>query len=451
LAGDGTRELREQLGAELRRLRRARGLSQDDLATAAGYSGSRAAISRVETGRGLLPDGMVAPADRVLGADGALVRLQREAWAAEQHSRVDERVPGVGAAGAGQDEPAGPPAQGTDAGGMVDATDRRQVLQTAGSLTAAEVVAVLAQRVATADPTPLDLGNIEAAVMRAAEDYQVLPDRFELRTRLEQEHLGVEALLDRRLSMTVRDQLTVHAGRYCYYLAWLTFNIGDDRAARVYSTMARHHAAEAPDPLLVGSVAELRSGLAEFAGAHEVAADIAAQARKDPAAHPYARPALAAFEARAAAQLRQPDRARAALADMEVDLWSGPLLPGPDLFGEEAAQAWLAIVLGRLGEGEAAEGHARASLTMLAATGEPFLIAGTCTALATAFLHRRRPEPEQAAAAAAQALRTGPSRAITDKATRTWRDLNARWGDLPAVRDLGEMVAAARRALPAAV
>jgi hypothetical protein len=430
-----TRNDRPALGrftARYKALVAERGTNFTRLSKATGYS--HAHVAGAAKGRTVPSEKLVVELDAALAAGGELLALWDEADRERTAHRRRTRGVDTGSVGG-----APSPQAGLVRPEEADDTDRRQL----GGLTVAQTVSLLADRIAKADPTPLNLGQIGAAVQAASEAFASAP-RAQLRARLEPEHLAVEALLDRRLSRRVRDELTVYAGLYCCFLSTLAYGTGDDAAALAYVTIGDHHAAECGEPLLAGSVAEARTDLVPaFA-----AADVAARARQA-ACHPYLRPFLAAKEARAAAQLGQPERARAALADMEAEIWTGPALPGPDVLDEEAAHAWTAITLTALGEGEAAEGHARSSLRLLAGGGKVFLVSGTYSALADAFLRRRRPDPEQAAAAAEAALRTGPGRLSVDRAERTWQQLASRWGTLPAVRDLGELVTSARKALPA--
>ncbi len=432
-------------GQELRRLRQGAGLTQSQLAARLGYAGGHTTISKLETG-GRVPDADFAlRAGRVLGGAEELLRCCTVAQAAALRQRADLLAkPSPGAVDERPEPPA--PWEHDTLSTEGDTTDRRQIL-VGGGLTAALTVQTLADRIATADPTPLQRAQIAANVAKASAARSTAP-RAQLRRQLEPEHLAVEALLDRRLSRDAREELAVYAGLYCYFLGWLAQGTHDEQAAVAYATLCAHHAAETRDPMLLGAAAELRSGIAPAS----VAGDIAGQAWRDPSVDPYVQPFLAAIEARAAAGLRQPDRAREALAAMEEGVWSGPEQPGPHVFDEEAGHAWMGIVLVELGQGEAAEGHARSSLRLLAGSDLPYHAAGTLNMLARACLRRRRPEPEQAADATGRALGLldgRPSRTAIESAERTWRELTVRWGSLPAVRDLGEQVAVHRAALPA--
>jgi transcriptional regulator with XRE-family HTH domain len=429
--------------AELRGRRKAAGLTQDELAALAHYPTSgRSIISKAENGRELPSPDFVDAVDKALAVGGVLVELRRAARAAELRGQADDLT----GSPALVDESAGTPALWSEHAAMVeeDATDRRQLIQ-AGGLTAAATVQALAERIATADPTPLRRAQIAADVQRASEARATAP-RAQLRAQLEPEHLRVEALLDRRLSRKVREELATYAGLYAYFLGWLARGTGDDDAAVAYATLCSHHADETRDPMLLGAAAELRSSLT----ASVISVEIAGRAWRDPAVDPYVRPFLAAKEARAAARLRLPDRAHEALTAMESTVWTGAPQPGPLIFDEEACHAWLGIVLVELGQGEAAEGHARSSLRLLVASDAPYLAAGTLNMLARSFLRRKHPDPEQAADATEQALALlmdRPSRSGIEAADQAWRKMAARWPDLAAVHDLGEQVAEARRAL----
>lgn len=77
-------------------------------------------------------------------------------------------------------------------------------------------------------------------------------------------------------------------------------------------------------------------------------------------------------------------------------------------------------------------------------------VSGSHTALALTFLNRQQPDPEQAAAAAQQALivlADAPTRGSLQRTTEIWHDLHTRWPELPAVRDLGDVVDQSRRSL----
>lgn len=409
MADDGT-----ELRRDLRQRRNVLGISQRELAARVGYG--RDYVSKIEAGERLPSEEAVRALDRELGAGGSLVELRGRTWLRRQAERA-----GVTDAGSG------------------DAVNRREALALGGAAFATEI----SNRIARADPTPMTVRELAADVQALAADYPVTPYAT-LAPRVETGWRDVEMLLDSRLSPMVRRRLTLLAGQYAYYAGQIGFATGDDRAAGAYLSLAGQHAAEVDDVPLAGSVAAVDSMLSYFTGDYATAADIAGAARGR--ADPYIRPKLAACEARAAVRAGRTDDARAALLDMEASVWTGEPQPGPEMVDEEAVHAYAAIVAGYLGDGERAEDHARESLAMLARKpGQYVQGGGTYAALGRAHLRRRRPDPEQAASAASTALDVlggQPSRTVRQQVNELRRELSSRWPDLPAVRDLGDQVAA---------
>ncbi len=328
----------------------------------------------------------------------------------------------------------------------------------------ARSAADLSRSIAAADPDPLSLDQAEAQINRIAAVYRTTP-HGDLMDAMGPEWQKIEKVLDRRVSPRVRARLTLVAGQYAFYLGTLAFDLGDDDTARGLLTVASQHAAQAKDllpassprrsdvSLLAGSVAAIRSSVAYFSGSYGEAADIAAQAREG--AHPFARPILAGCEARAAVLAHRPDDAYATLADMQEHVWDGAIMPGPNPGEAAFVHSFLAIALAHLGNGVEAEPHAKTSLELEIAAGPDHYvqIGGNYTALARTYLRRPEPDPERAADATQQALLAvegRPTRGVVQRAGEMWRQLDARWPELPAVRDLGEIVKTSGRALQAA-
>lgn len=329
-------------------------------------------------------------------------------------------------------------------------TDRREFVELGVLTVAAGVAAEVSRRVAGADPDPLTLDELDERLDQIGASYTTAPH-----TALTPLIVGgwrdSERLLDSRLSGRVRNRVTLMAGLFAFYGGRLAFNLGDDGSARRFASLAELYARDANDPLLTGSVASLQTSIAYYTGRHTAAAEIAAQARAG--AHPYLRARLAAYEARARAAAGQHDQARQALRDMQESVWAGESQPGTEPFGEELVHTFVAVVSGRLGDGEIAEPHARRSLTILQATGGGYEdIGGTYNALAQSYLRRARPDPEQAADAASRALAAlegRPTRTVIQRSGQIWQELGARWEGQRAVVELGERLQAHRRALPA--
>ncbi|WP_322768973.1 helix-turn-helix transcriptional regulator [Frankia sp. Cr1] len=436
-------DLRTRLGAEIRRLREAAGLSQEELSDQLGYAAGRNYVSRIENGRDLASEEWTRAVDQQLGANGSLVALRFEVWRTDQLRRIEEKatVLGVDSAVA----LAAPSQQGEE-----DGVDRRQMLQ-AGCFTTAVVAADLSNQIAAADPSPFTLHEISIDLHRIAETYNTTP-RAQLVPRVEAGWLGVEKLLDTRISAKLRKRLTGHAGWYAYYLGTLAFDLGHDQATGAYLSLAGQHATEASDRLLAGSVAAMDSAFAYFNRQYALAADIAAEAR--PHADPHIRPFLAANEARASAMARRPEPARVALEDMQTHALASDATPGPTTIDEEGVHSMLAVVLAHLGDGEAAAAHAGRSLELLSGTGQFGETGGTYNALCRAFLRRPDPDPEQAAAAAHAALTVidgRPVRWVIQSTAQLWREMERRWPELPAVQDLGEVLVSSRKALAPAL
>jgi transcriptional regulator with XRE-family HTH domain len=449
---------RVQLAARIKELMAERGISYAKLARATTYT--ERYLKLVVRGTEVPSPTVINKIDDALGAGKELVALRARALREQQAERHGLRLPSdrevAGTGGELVEWQARVEAR--EKTGEVSPPDRRQALQ-AGGLAAAE----LSRRIARANPDPLDLDDYEVDIHRVATIYRTTPHEH-LAAAIVPTWREVENILDDRISPRVRGQLTLIAGQYAFYLGYLGFDLGDDDAARRFLRLASQHATEAAEllparsslhsdvTLLAASVVAVRSSVAYFTGRYAAAADLAAEAQDG--AHPYVAPILAACEARAAARAGRPDDARRALQDMQDTVWRGTVMPGPVMLDEETAQAFLAVVNALLGAGEIAEPHARRSLELLDSDPDHYVqIGGTYNALCRAYLRRRDPDPEQAADAAGKALaivKGRPNRSVVQQAGQMYRQMQVRWPELPAVRDLGELVASSRKALPAA-
>ncbi|WP_261565303.1 DNA-binding protein [Frankia gtarii] len=439
---DDVEGLKQQLAARFRQLQERHDLSGVQLEARTRYDRKNASAIR---NNGRLPARHVLQAyDDVFGTAGELTGLGDRIRAADQALRLGE-LRARAEAGGGQDQD-GPAREAEEE----TTTDRREFVQ-AGALTvAAGIAAEVSRRVASADPDPLTLDELDERLDDIGSRYTTMPH-----STLTPLVLGgwrdAERLLDSRLSARVRARVTVMAGLFSFTAGRLAFNLGDDAAARRFASLAELYARDVDDPLLSGSVATLKTSIAYYTGRHTAAADIAGQARAG--AHPYLRARLAAYEARARAAAGQHEQARQALRDMQDTVWLGEPMVGTEPFGEEMIHTFVAVVSGRLGDGELAEPHARRSLAILQATDGGYEdIGGTYNALAQAFLRRRRPDPEQAADAASHALAAlegRPTRTVIQRTGQLWQELGARWEGQRAVVELGERLQVHRQALPA--
>jgi hypothetical protein len=323
----------------------------------------------------------------------------------------------------------------------VSPTNRRDALR---GLTLGVLAAELSRKIATADPDPLSVDEYEMDVHKVAAAYFTTPHQQTV-DQLAPSWETVERLLDTRLSAGPRKRLTNVAGWYAFYLGLANFDLGDDETAIGFLRLSTQHADETGDLLLSGSSAAIRSSVAYFNDAYDLAYDLAGPSQAE--AHAYTRPILAGCTARAAARAGKSGEARLTLQDLEGNVWSGGLMPGPNPANAAFAHGFHAVTLASLGDGTRAEEHARVGLASQMAGGEGQFVqlAGKWTTLAQTYLRRPYPEPEQTADAvlrAVAALDGRYSRTVVQNAQRLSRELDGRWPDLPRVKDLGEAIAA---------
>ncbi|OHV58684.1 helix-turn-helix domain-containing protein [Pseudofrankia sp. BMG5.36] len=326
----------------------------------------------------------------------------------------------------------------------VSPTDRRDALR---SLALGVLAAEISRKIAAADPDPLSLDDYEMDVHRVAAAYFTTPHP-QILADLAPNWQQVESLLDTRLSSSTRKRLTNVAGWYAFYLGLASFDVGDDKAARGFLSLSSQHAAETGDLLLSGSSAAIRSTVAFFNDAYDLAYEIAGPSQQK--THPYTRPILAGCAARAAAQAGRTDDAHQALRDLESGVWQGGVMPGPNPGNAAFLHDFHAGAFARLGDGVRAEEHARVGLAAQMDTDPSHFVqvAGKWSTLARTYIRRPQPEPEQAASAALNAIATlggRPHRPGARNARQMYRELNGRWPDLPAVKDLGDAIAALPR------
>ncbi|WP_261574429.1 helix-turn-helix domain-containing protein [Frankia gtarii] len=221
---DDVEGLKQQLAARFRQLQERHDLSGVQLEARTRYDRKNASAIR---NSGRLPARHVLQAyDDVFGTAGELTGLGDRIRAADQALRLGE-LRARAEAGGGQDQD-GPAREAEEE----TTTDRREFVQ-AGALTvAAGIAAEVSRRVASADPDPLTLDELD------------------------------ERLLDSRLSARVRTRVTVMAGLFSFTAGWLAFNLGDDAAARRFASLAELYARDVDDPLLSGSVATLKTSIA---------------------------------------------------------------------------------------------------------------------------------------------------------------------------------------------
>jgi tetratricopeptide (TPR) repeat protein len=172
----------------------------------------------------------------------------------------------------------------------------------------------------------------------------------------------VEQLLDARQSLKDRAHLTLLGGQLTYFLARLSFNLGDYAAARRHAVLAWEYAEDVSQPVLCASVRTLQGTIAYYAGKPQRSLDLLRAA--EPYDTPYTRARIAANTARAHAALGDRPGAERALATMERHLVDVPVQPGDSPYTPGTAMSALASTLVRLGDGEAAEAYARQAVAL---------------------------------------------------------------------------------------
>jgi hypothetical protein len=252
----------------------------------------------------------------------------------------------------------------------------------------------------------------------------------------------VERFLDARQSLQDRAHLTLLGGQLTYFLARLSFNMGDYAAARRQAVLAWQYAEDVGQPVLCASVRTLQGTIAFYAGQHRKALDLLRAAGAYDT--PYNRSRIAANAARAYAVLGDRPRAERALAAMERHLVDLPVQPGSSPYTTAAAMAAMAGTFTRLGEGEAAEAYARRAVALHHVPGVRdtlFEDRGNATLnLAASLVLRRRPEPEEAARLCIEAIAVPEAQrteTVRKRAVELCRLLGP-WRTNPAVKDFAD-------------
>ena len=468
---------RADLGAEVRRLRAAQGLSLNALAKLVRCSSSH--LSEVENGRKLPSVGLIRNLDRVLktaGDEGLVERF----WGAvaeqtvERHDRQARRRQAAEKRGAPpsasvQPQPTGLVPNAETASGvspasatfLVEPQARGREVKSANRRTAIKAITVMGGvgalggrqlLIAAADAAvaayrkraqvdPMTLEELDQDVERFALDCLGVP-HAELFPQVCYDWQQVERFLDARQSLKDRAHLTLLGGQLTYFLTRLSFNMGDYAAARKHAVLAWQYAEDVEQPVLCASVRTLQGTIAFYAGQHQKSLDLlrAAEAYDTP----YNRSRIAANTARAYAVLGDRPRAERALAAMERHLVDLPPQPGDSPYTTATAMSALASTLTRLGAGQTAEAYARQAVALHnapAVKNIPFEDRGNATLnLAASLVLRRQPEPVEAARLGIEAIAVPEAQrteTVRKRAVELYR-LLGRWHMSPAVKDLAD-------------
>jgi hypothetical protein len=300
-----------RLGAEMRRLRLTAGMTQAELAALLpGYDleSMRSIISKCERGRAAPSTVVIGLLDEVLDAGGVLVALLRDVRARGLHVRA-LRLQLVGSAEIAGPDGAHWPREATN---EMD-QDRREF-----GLTLAAIVALageVSDEIATADPTPRRLEQMEADADKLRDDLYTVPAKVLVQQAATQWH-SAHLALARPVSTPVRSRLLVLAGTLACRAASLGRVRGDLTVMRQFGVLAGQYADESGDPLLIGQVAALRSRAAFSSGQFAKAAALAGAGQA--AAHPGQRARLAAYHAEALGAAGRGGEAYAALDEMRL-------------------------------------------------------------------------------------------------------------------------------------
>jgi transcriptional regulator with XRE-family HTH domain len=316
---------------------------------------------------------------------------------------------------------------------------------------AADAAIVASRKRACVDPMTLE--ELDQDVERFAVDCLAV-SHADLFPQVWDDWQQVERLLDARQGLKDRAHLTLLGGQLGYFLARLSFNLGDYAAARRHAVLAWGYAQDVGQPVLCASVRTLQGSIAYYAGQPQRSLDLLQAA--EPYDTPYTRARIAANTARAHAALGDRPRAERALAAMERQLVDLPVQPGDAPYTPATATSALASTLVRLGDGEAAEAHARQAVALHnvpGVKGTLFEDRGNATLnLATSLVVRRHPEPEEAARLGIEAVAVPHQQRTETVRARAveLRQLLDVWRTTPVVKDFAERLRDYQLPAPAA-
>jgi transcriptional regulator with XRE-family HTH domain len=375
----------QRLTQEMRRRRRAASLTQRALGQQITYV--REYVTLAERGVRVPSEEFMARYAHALGAAPVLLPLWEAARAEDEAIKRARHQQGL-----------------RDGLGLDQAATSRSTSATAGLLSDAADAAVAASRKrSNADPVTID--ELDQDVERFTLECPGVP-HAELFPQVWDDWRQVEQSLDGRQSLKDRAHLTLLGGQLTYFLARLSFNMGDYGAARRHAVLAWQYADDVGQPVLCASVRILQATIAFYTGHHQKALELLEAA--EPYQTAYSRPRIAANRARAYSVLGEDFKARQALAEMEHGLVDVSPQPGSSPYTPATALSAWASTLTYLGDGAAAEEHARQAVALHnvpGVEGTLFEDKGNATLnLAASLVVRGQPEPEEAAWLGVQAI-----------------------------------------------
>ncbi|WP_131831068.1 hypothetical protein [Frankia sp. CcI49] len=430
---DAVEALKEKLATRFRQLQEQQGVSGVDLEKRTTHD--RKNVSAIRN-RGRLPTRDILRAyDREFGTGSELTDLGDRIRAAQKALRLDRMAR---AAGVDTSEP--PRAQSDE---EVNSTDRRQVMEL-GALSALALSTQQRMDAAVADTT---LDELEADADEIARIYGSAP-HASLLPEVGGRWRQVRDILDGPVTPLARSRVTTLGGQFSYFLGRLAFNVGDMRSARRFAGLGARYSAEVGDPVLILSIAALRSSVAYWQQDYHKA--LALLRAVTDVSDPYMDARVAAYEARTYAALGDAPAARAALDRMDATAGAFTPRPGSTPVGPAGVAMFRAGVALTLQDGGAAREWAPLAVSSYQQRGGDYSVEEAQHAtlmLALTHLAGPSPEPEEAARLAASVLtaRMAPTHTTAGKIRRIGQSFTADHQRLPAVVTFTE----AYRALPA--
>jgi transcriptional regulator with XRE-family HTH domain len=303
-----------------------------------------------------------------------------------------------------------------------------------------------AMRASNVDAKMLDL--MEMSVLRAHQVYASLAP-IELFPRVQGRLLTVAELLQQPQPLAVRRRLCVIAGHLAGLRAWLTFDLGDHRAALAAYDQALEPAEEAGDDALCGWILGGKSLIPSYAGDPKAALEMVGRGQTYAArsSNLTCQAWLAALEARAYAGMdntqdyrKAQDRANAVVNETQL----AERRHGMDFDGNELSLSYYeGTSLATLRESRASQPVLQEALRV---QGSGHLKAQSIVRIALATTYVQQSEIEEACRLAGKALEIPPEQRIGPIAQRV-SDLRAQlapWRTTAAVKDLDEQLAELR-------
>jgi transcriptional regulator with XRE-family HTH domain len=259
--GDEWMRLGHQLADEIRVRRRAAGLSQPALAAQIGYTPQYVSLAE-RPNRGLASESLVRAIDEALGADGALLALRDQAYAARTACR-----PGATPSTVVEDATAHRRGRDTSpAPGEVENSKRRDLIASAAAIAFGAGLDEPVERILAAAGQPRVSSRVRAGdVQHLRNTWEALrawssraggdPVRHHALAALR----WATAMLESSCTPAVRQQLAVMTAKLADSAAWYTFDAGYPEPARRLSLLGLQAARESGD---LGMRAWVASGLA---------------------------------------------------------------------------------------------------------------------------------------------------------------------------------------------